>query len=621
MDFKQQILKALREAVGELVNQDLDVQLEHPTVTEHGDYSTNVAMAAWKAAGGSTSPMQFATALKAKLEQSEQISNIVDQIDVVAPGFINFWISEKELVGEVSEILKLGEKYGKSTRYNGGVFEGQTVVVDYSGPNIAKPFGIGHLRSTIIGQAVYNLYKFLGANVIGDNHLGDWGRQFGVLLYQIVSKDLNVDQLSVDELEKLYVEFHKDAEKDEKLWDDARLWFKKLEDGDAQAREIWQKVKDISLNEFKRVYKLLNVDIDYAYGESFYSTGDHEGLMPEVIQECQKKGIARISEGALIVEFPDPSAGAQGYSLPPAILKKSDGTTNYFTRDLATIKFRLKEWNPSLIVYEVGAEQSLHFQQLFKTVEMLQWSASGPVAGFLPASAPGVRAVGSPPPRTTRALSNTLTMLVHLKHGLYLASSGKKFSTRKGDTVHLEEVLEEAIERAKALGKEVDEDVAQMVGVGAVKYFDLSHHPSSNIVFDWGKIMSLEGNSAPYLQYTFARCRSVIARARSAEAISIDEIATLSARDDGGLKSEELVVLRTLYRFPEVIEDAAKNFSPNLLCNFLFDLAQKYNAFYNQHRILEAEENREFRISLTAATGNILKTGLGLLGIEAPERM
>lgn len=611
MQPKDVLIQEIKDAVGKITEKSVPIQLEHPNQEAYGDYSTNVAMTLlgslndeeqgkkWK------KPLELAETIKSTLSQSERIGNIVDQIDIVAPGFINFWLSKEVLLAELSQV---SDDYGSSS-----TFAGKTVVVDYSGPNIAKPFGIGHLRSTVVGQAIYNLYEFSGAHVIGDNHLGDWGRQFGVLLYQIISKGLDVGQLTIDKLEELYVEFHKDVEENPDLWDEARGWFKKLEKGDLQAREIWEKVKAISLAEFNKVYKLLDVEIDYAHGESFYSMGDHENLMPEVIEECIEKGIATKDRGALVIHFEDIN-GEQ--TLPPAILKKSDGTTNYFTRDLATIKYRLKEWKPDLSIYEVGSEQTLHFQQLFRAVELLDWSSND--------------------------------HFFHLKHGLYLAPSGKKFSTRKGDTVHLEEVLEEAIERAKTLGKRQervngleskvqdlrsnvsdDNEVARMVGIGAVKYFDLSHHPATNIVFDWEKIMALEGNSAPYIQYTYARTRSLMEKALESGHKTLDKEALTSSVQK--LTSEELSLLRTIYKFPEVIEDAARNYSPNLVCNFLFDLSQKYNAFYNRHRIISDDvvpdsdpgtiQTTNLRLMLTSAVGTILKTGLGLLGIDAPEHM
>ncbi|MBI2590553.1 MAG: arginine--tRNA ligase [Candidatus Blackburnbacteria bacterium] len=630
--MREQLGNAIAKVVKELTVRDVEPKLEHPAQEEFGDYSTSVALAVISSGSGKSrgdlssrtprddkrstvttkwsSPLEFAEKIKEKLEESKMLKGLVEKIDVVAPGFINFWLSKEMLVGEMGKVGELGGSYGSSN-----VFDGQTVVVDYSGPNIAKPFGIGHLRSTIIGQAIYNLYKFLGAHTVGDNHLGDWGRQFGVLLHKITSGKLNVDGLTIDDLEKLYVEFHKEVEENPALWDEARGWFKKLEDGDPGAREIWQKVKDISLTEFSRIYDLLGVTIDYVYGESFY-----EKLMPEVVEECKVRGIAKESEGALIVEFED---------LPPAILVKSDGATNYFTRDLATIKFRLKEWDPDLILYEVGAEQALHFQQLFEAVRLLGW--------------------GGLSPSSERVVP---TRFVHIKHGLYLAPSGKKFSTRKGDTIHLEEVLEEAITRAGYLirggsrGKtglelplskhpsvseskfatkvrpeeEVQRDIdniAKQVGVGAVKYFDLSHHPSSNIVFDWDKIMALEGNSAPYLQYTYARCKSVLTRAADVSSRVEDERSLTLVRDDI-MEPEELAVLRTLYKFPEVVEEAARNYAPNIICNYVNDLAQKYNAFYNQHRILPGDGSMS---SWLDQDHSDLKTGLNLLGIEAPERM
>ena len=556
MDFAEKIKDAIRGVVGGGV----EIELFHPTVLEHGDYATNVAL---KLGGNS---MEKAEEISGELEENSSVREIVERIEVASPGFINFWITKDALAREAEMILQKGEKYGYSEDGRG-----KTIVVDYSGPNIAKRFSVGHLRSTIIGQAIVNLYKFWGWDVKGDNHLGDWGRQFGVLLYQIISKGIKADDLTVDQMEELYVEFNKETQENPDIWDEARLWFKKLEEGDSEARGIWTTVRDKTLEEFKRIYKLLDVGIDYAYGESFYTK-----MMPEVIKEAQEKGLARESEGALIVEFP-------GGEYPPAILRKSDETTNYFTRDLATIKFRLKKWNPDLIVYEVGSEQALHFQQLFKTAEMLGWAQ--------------------------------LECFVHVKHGLYLSPEGRKFSTRKGDIVRLDDVLNEAIRRAKNLGAARD-DVARAVGVGAVKYFDLSHQPASNIIFDWEKMMALEGNSAPYLQYTYARCRSVLLQAGmiNFQFLISNGLKNLS------INNEEMMLLRNIYRFPEVAREAADTFSPNILANYLFELSQKFNTFYSMHRVLGTDEQHN-RLILVAAVSIVLKNGLGILGISTPERL
>jgi len=548
-----------------------DFKIEHPERKEFGDYSINLAFLIAKDVG------------KKPIEIAKEISNffskekIFEKVEVKEPGFVNFFLSFDFFVKELKKILKEKENYGKSK-----IGKGKNVIVDYSSPNIAKPFGIGHLRSTIIGHALYNIYKFLGYKVIGDNHLGDWGTQFGKLIFAIKNwGKKKIDDYSIEELEELYVKFHKEAEKNPLLEEEGRKWFKKLEEGDSKARKIWKTLVKISLKEFERIYKILGVKFDFALGESFY-----ESMTKEVIEELKEKKIVKESQGALIVEFPK-------NEFPPVIVQKSDGTTTYFTRDLATIKYRLKRWKPDLIIYEVGADQKLHFQQLFKTVEILGWAKK--------------------------------TKFVHVAHGLYRTKTGK-FSTRRGETVHLEDVLKEAIERAKeiieksetsrGLTEKEKEKISKIVGIGAIKYNDLSQHPSKDIIFDWEKVLNLKGNSAPYLQYTFVRCQSVLKKAKKLQ------IANFKLKIEK-LKKEEIDILREIYKFPEIIQESAEKFSPNLICNFIFDLAKKYNLFYDLHPILKEndEKIRNFRISLTKAVSQIIKNSLSLLGIEVPEKM
>jgi len=546
--MRKVILEALRK-----VTDKSEIELEFPELSAYGDYSTNVALVLSNEKG--TNPKILAGKIADKVRADASLKEYISKIEVAGPGFINFFLSEKALLDELVSIEKQQEKYGTSD-----LGRGKTVIVDYSSPNIAKRFGIGHLRSTVIGQSLYNLYRFLGYKVIGDNHLGDWGTQFGTLLYQIDSKGLNASELTIDELEKLYVEFNSEAQENEKLWDMARAWFKKLEEKDARAREIWKKVVDTSLKEFERIYEILGVKIDYAYGESFYVD-----KMPAVITEVREKGLAKKSEGAEIMEFK---------GLPPAMLVKSDGTTTYFTRDLATVKFRIEEWDPKLIIYEVGSDQTLHLRQLFEAARLLGWVKDRD--------------------------------FVHVNHGLIRFIHGK-MSTRKGDTIKLEDVISEAIARARKIKDDVQ--IATAVGIGAVKYFDLMHHPSTDIIFDWEKIFILEGNSAPYLQYTVARANSVLEKGRKSP-----------PKGKIALNLEELGILRSLIRFSEIIVIAAKSYSPNLLANYLFDLAQKFNNFYSQHRIIEGE-NEELRLVLTSGVVQVLKNGLTILGIDTPERM
>lgn len=570
--IQNQLKKDFSKALKKLKITDSLLVFEHPANPEHGDYSTNIAFLVKR----KDFPTPFDLANKiVNTFRSLGIPEYVAKIEVKAPAFINIWLKNELLATQLERVLKEKDKYGSSDKG-----KGKTMVIDYSSPNIAKPFGIGHLRSTIIGQSIYNIYKFLGWKTIGDNHLGDWGTQFGKLIVAI-KKWGGKKKPDIAYLGKLYIKFHQEAAKNPKLDDEARAWFKKLEDGNPEAREIWKDCVDVSLKEFDQIYDLLGVKIDYALGESFY-----EDKMPAVIKYAKKKKIAVKSEGALVIKFPK-------LNIPPAIVLKSDGATTYETRDLACVVYRKKRWQPDLYVYEVGAEQKLHFQQTFAAAIKLGY--------------------GKP------------EQFVHMAHGFIQLPSGKKMSTRAGKTVHLEKVLMEAIKRAKkiikdsgtdrGLGKREKETVAQAVGVGAIKYFDLMHHYTSNIIFDWEKMFQLEGNSAPYLQYTYARCQSVLRKAETKETSLSEELPQL--------ETEEVALLRTIYKFSEVIQEAGENFAPNLLCNFLFDLAQKYNLFYNKQPILkaESEELKNFRLALTMAAGQVIKNGLYLLDIETPERM
>lgn len=554
--IKDQIIKVLQDVTGEK-----KINLEFPDNEAFGDYTSNVAMILSQKDG--KNPKELAEELVTKLRDSELTKTLVEKIEVAGPGFINFWLKKDVLIDNLMQIDGEKEKYGSSS-----VGKGKTVIIDYSSPNIAKPFGIGHLRSTIIGQALYNLYRSLGYEVVGDNHLGDWGTQFGKLLYMI-DKDKLAD-FDIAKLEELYVEFHKLSEADPSLEEKARGCFKKLEEGDASAKSVWQKCVDISLKEFDRVYDLLGVKIDFAFGESYYESEMRQMMADASVQKHLQEG----EDGAKIIDLTK-----EGISTPLMFLK-SDGATTYATRDLATVRFRVRKWDPDIIIYEVGAEQTLHFRQVFAAAKLMEMIKDG-------------------------------VELVHTAHGLYLAPDGKKFSTRKGKTIRLEEVLDEAIERAKKLGND-KEDVAKEVGIGAIKYFDLMHSVQSDVVFDWDKIMNMEGNSGPYLQYTVARCNSVLAKSTYKNQV------LHGGHDD--LNDEEISVLRALIKFPSIIELGAKSYSPNLLCNYIFDLAQKFNGFYNKHKIIDSEKE-EFRLALTFGVGQVLKNGLKLLGIQTPERM
>jgi len=587
-DLKQIILKAV-ESSGFKVDEE-KIKLEHPSDVNFGDYSTNIAMSLARLRQGydgqakseKKNPRELAEKI---LRQAQDINcDFIEKIEIAGAGFINFYLKPEYLIKEAESINYEIEFRNRLNEYG----KGKTVVIDYSAPNIAKPFGIGHLRSTDIGQAIYNLYKMLGWNCIGDNHIGDWGTQYGKLVtaiirckmldprFKIFEKDFDINKLTINDLEKLYVAFHKEAETDETLIDEGREYFAKLENGDKEAREIWQKCIDISLLEFEKVYQMLGVSIDFIHGESFYSD-----MLPGITKEIIDKGITAKSEGAIIVEL---------NGMPPAMLQKSNETTTYFTRDMATIKYRMENWNPDLIVYEVGVDQQLHFRQVFETAKLMDW---WPKDG-----------------------------MVHIAHGLIRWPTGK-FSTRKGDTIHLSDVIEKAIDEAKKIAdkstvsKEMTatekEAMIKAVAIGAVKFSDLATDPRRDVIFDWDKIMSLDGDSGPYLQYAYARCKSVLNKTSIKEQKNITEL-------PGNINDDEMALIREFYKFEEKIIEAAERFSPSVIAEYILGVARKYNEFYAKNRIIDQNEE-VFRIFLTKVTASIIETGLDLLGIETVEKM
>ncbi len=562
--IKSALLKAQEEKKIPLFKMP-EVLVDFPENRAHGDYTTNLAFLLAKSL--KKSPQEIARLLKKHIPAKEPI----EKIEVMEPGFINFWLSKKSLNERLKAILKEKESYGSGN--DKGI-----MVIDYSAPNIAKPFGVGHLRSTIIGQAIYNIYQFLGWKSVGDNHIGDWGTQFGKLIVAIKKwSQKEVEKLSINELEELYVKFHQEAESKPELVQEGRQWFQKLEQGDKEAKSIWQACVKTSIQEFERIYKILGVSFDNALGESFY-----EDKMEKVIGEALKKGIARKSQGALVIFVPGFKA--------PLMLLKSDGTTTYQTRELATIKHRMETWKPDIIVYEVGADQKEHLAKCFAAAEMIGYARK--------------------------------EQLVHMAHGLIKWKHGK-FSTRKGETIHLEGILKESIQRAqklienskteKNITEEEKKQIAEIVGIGAIKYSDLSRHHSRDIVFDWEAMFNLEGNSGPYIQYTAVRCQSILEKGEQ----------KLNVPQNISFAPEEELLLRLLYRFPETVKQSAEKFSPNLICAFAFELAQAYNLFYEKCPVLRAENQRvrRLRTGLTAATRQVLLNSLKLLGISVPRKM
>ncbi|OGM33431.1 arginine--tRNA ligase [Candidatus Woesebacteria bacterium RIFCSPHIGHO2_01_FULL_44_21] len=555
--IKDEIIIALQQVTG-----SEDIKLDMPSNKDHGDYATSVAITLAKRQ--KKNPLELARELVSKLENDSELRRVVSKIEVADPGFINFRVSDEALVDNILHPLTPSSKLEEG---QGGVLSGERkAVVEYSSPNIAKPFGIGHFRSTIIGDAVANLLEATGWKVYRDNHLGDWGTQFGKLIYKL--KSVNRENLTIKDLVDLYVEFHKEAEQDPTLEDKAREEFKKLEEGEPENRKIWQFCVDVSLKEFKRVYDVLGIKFTendgLGYGESYF-----EHMIKPVIDELQEKGLLKSGEDdAKLVFFPDDK-------YPPLMIVKKDGTTLYATRDLATDKFRLDKYGRDVvIVNEVGAEQSLYFEQLFELEKMLGWVKED--------------------------------QRVHIKHGFFRFVD-RKMSTRKGDIIWLDDVIAQAIEKARKFGS--DEKLSKTVAVGALKWNELKRDPIKDIVFDWDEILSMDGNSGPYLQYTYARTASILSKV-------VPEKQSISEPFDEKEKS----VARVLIHFPEIVQSAAINYSPHVLANYLFSLAQEFNSFYNAERVL-GHEREEARLLLTEAVGNVIKKGLDLLGIEAPEKM
>jgi len=542
------------------------VEWEYSSEEGHGDLSSAVALQLSKEL--KKDPKDIALTLAQELSKEEGI----ERAEVAGSGFVNVWFSTEMLLRELNATREACTAKVKRDE--------SPIIIDYSGPNIAKPLGIHHILPNIIGQALINIYKHNGADVIGWSYPGDWGTQFGKLFVALKKwgEGKPVSEYTVDELLKLYVRFHKEADANPSLEDEAREAFKKLEEGDKEMREFWEGVVSISRENLLKIYDRLHISLDKETGESFY-----QDKMDAIIEEgTQKKALVEGEGGALIANLPEE------LDLPPAMLKKGDGATLYLTRDLAMIRYRIDECNPQAMYYVVDRAQSLHFQQLFETAKLLGWE------------------------------------LPELEHTLFgrMSFKDKKMSTREGTVLKLEEVLDEAVRRADQVIEQHSEDIqtddreglAEMMGIGALTYGVLSQNRKMDIVFDWDKFLSFEGNSAPYLQYTHARAKSVLRKAE------VEEVLVPEKVDD--VTDKERTLVNLLLQFEKVLIEAEEARMPHILANYLFALCQEYNAFYNAEPILKAEEpQRTLRLSLTSLTASVLKTGAELLTIRVPDRM
>ena len=564
-DFKKLISEIIKSEIEDLTIEEITALIEVPPNKEMGDY----AFPCFKLAKiFRKAPNAIAEDLAGKIQPTDDINKIIN-----LGGYVNFFVNRESLAKKViNQVLTEKENYGKSE-----FGKGKTVVVEFSSPNIAKPFHIGHVRTTVIGNALSKIYQSQGYHVEKLNHLGDYGTQFGKLIvaYKLWGDKQAVEKDPIKELLKLYIRFHDEAEAKPEMEDEAREWFTKLENGDQEAKDLWQWFRDESLKEFSRVYDLLDIDFDSYVGESFYSD-----KMPAVIEELKEKNLLVESDGAMIVDLEDSK-------LPPALIQKRDGSTLYLTRDLASAFYRKKIYNFDKSIYVVGAQQELHFKQCFEIIKRMGY--------------------------------DWYKDMVHVQFGMVALEEGT-MSTRKGRVVFLEDVLNQAIYRTRQIIEEKNPDaenideVAKAVGVGAVVFQELSNSRIKDYTFSWDRTLSFEGETGPYVQYTHARCCAVLRKAGQPVSADINYEA-LSDQDAAD-------VLSVLETFNKSIMTAMKKNEPHIVTRFVLDLAQAFNKFYHNSPILvEDADLRAARLALVEATRQTIENALKILGMKAPQKM
>ena len=571
IDFKKEIAKSISTVVS-IDKETLKSYIEIPKDTKNGDYAFPCFRLAKEL---KKAPPMIANDIKEKLVVDE---TIIEKVEI-AGGFLNFYIRPEVFTKEVLHEISIQEKYCSSN-----LGKGKNIVIDYSAPNIAKPFHIGHLRSTVIGAALYRIYKYLGYNAIGINHLGDYGTQFGKLIegYKRWGEEYDIDSSPIDELTKIYIRINQACKEDESILQACRDNFKKLEDGDKYCVEIWKRFRELSLQEFQKVYDLLGSKFDSWNGEAFYSD-----KMPEVISILEKTGKLVESQGARIIDL-----GESGINTP-CIIEKSNGSTTYATRDLAAILYRARTYDYDKVLYVTSYEQVLHFKQVFEVAKLLGLDE-----------------------KYTKGLE-------HVSFGMVLLPTGK-MSTREGNMIKLEDLLQEAISRAKEIIEQKNpelenkEDVAKKVGLGAVIFNDLANSRVKDEIFEWDQILNFQGETGPYIQYTYVRTQSVLEKAGIKGKVLSDDMVNVDKLND--VYSQNIVKL--LYGFSDILVQVTEKNEPSILSRYLIDLAKAFSVFYNENRIMvEDSELQNSRIYLTYVVGKVLKNGVELLGMEMPEKM
>lgn len=562
--MKENLVELLSQHIEGLSKEEIEKLLEIPKKVEMGDYAFpcfRLAKEYRKA------PQMIASELAEKIGGADFLSKIE-----VQGGYINFFVDKQLFAKKIMEQVS-AEDFGASH-----IGDGQTVCMDYSSPNVAKNFHVGHLRTTIIGNSLYKIFSKLGYKVERINHLGDWGTQFGKLIvaYKRWGNKEAIEKDGVSELMNIYVKFHEEAEKDDSLNDEARAWFTRMEQGDEDALAIWEWFKEISLKEYMRIYDLLGVSFDSFNGESFY-----RDMTSKVVETLESKNLLVESDGAKIVPLDE-------YDMAPCLVTKKDGSSIYATRDLAALLYRHETYNFTKCLYVTGLEQQLHFKQVFKVIELLGY--------------------------------DWYQGLHHIPYGLVSLKEGK-MSTRKGQVIFAEDILNEAIQRIREIIAEKNpdlenkEEVARMVGVGAIMFNDLYNQRIKDVIFSWDKILNFDGETGPYVQYTHARAASVLRKAGVSEVGMDIDYSVLT-------DEASMALLKELSRFPQVVVDAAEKFEPFVLSRYSVAVAQAFNKFYHDCQInVEDERVKTARLKLVIVTKKVIHDALELLGIGSPEQM
>lgn len=561
--MKNQIVNLLSQNIEVLTSEEISQLIEIPPKPEMGDFAFpcfRLAKFYHKA------PPMIAQDLKESIGDQTFLSEIK-----VVGGYLNFYVDKAQYAQQIIDKYNNATDYGCSDQG-----KDKTICIDYSSPNVAKNFHVGHLRTTIIGNSLYKIFSKLGYKVVRINHLGDWGTQFGKLIvaYKKWGSREAVEEKGIEELMDIYVKFHEEAEKDDSLNDEARAWFLKMEQGDEEALEIWQWFRDISLKEFMRVYNILGMEFDSFAGESFY-----RDKTADVIKRLTDDGLLKESQGAMIVPLDE-------YDMPPCIVAKKDGSSIYATRDLAAILYRKATYNFDRCLYVTGLEQKLHFAQVFKVIELMG--------------------------------NDYAKNLVHIPYGLVSLKSGK-ISSRKGNVIFAEDLLRESINKTTSIIEEKNpdipdkEEVAKQVGIGAIIFNDLYNQRIKDVIFDWNKLLNFDGETGPYVQYTYARASSVLRK-----------IGEVPDTIDYTLLTDEASIglLKEIERYPQVIKDAAERYEPSVIARYSIDLAHAFNKFYHECQInVEDETTKYTRTNVVKIARYIIKDALSLLGIQCPEQM